>query len=175
MYHPSYRRHSSTTGIILAASNISGRTVLGDLPESVVNIIAFNERVTKVQATNVVMFHLATRKGDHLRRDTSTYQWFGKSARAIVKNPYALLPGKSHHTFQLIGRVELPSSRYPEIRYLRLVVKYVPGNKSSSGIPEIWLQTMVAHNQSTIEPYLRKAVILAPNHRGQPTAVKRGG
>ncbi len=163
MHHPIYRRRSSTTGTILAASNISGPTVLGDLPDSVVEFMAFKERVTKVQADNKVMFHLAMRKGDPLRRDTSTYQWFGMSARAIVENPYAFLPGNSDPWFQLIGQVEPPSSRYSKIRYLRLVLKYVPGYKSSSRTPEIWLQTMIAHSQSTIEPYLRKAVILAPN------------
>src|SRR5713226_1549942 len=140
MHHPSYIHRPSVTGIILAASNISGRTILGDLPNSVVEMMALSKPVTMVQATNVVMFHLATREGDPLRRDTATYQWFGKSARADVQNPYALMRGKSDRTYQLIGQVESPSLRYAEIQYLRLVLKYVPASQSSTGVPEIWLQ-----------------------------------
>lgn len=159
MYHIHVRRPSAV-GIILAASDISGSTVLGELPDLVVQLMALPEPVRKVQATNVVMFHLAGQKNDELRRDTSTYQWFGKCARAVVENPFALLAGKNTRMYQIIGRVEPPSARYPTIRYLRLVLKYVPNTQSTSGTPEIWLQTLIAHTPRTIERFLRKAVIV---------------
>ena len=161
MHHQCYMRRPSVTGLILAASDISGPTVLGDLPESVAKIMALDDPVTAVQATNEVMFHLAAQVKDSLRRDTATYQWFGKTARAVVKNPFAVLPGKNKRTYQLIGKVEPPSNRYSELEYLRLVLKYVPRNQSSSGLPEIWLQTMVAHSYSTIAPYLRKSITVS--------------
>jgi len=160
MHHPSHVSRGSAVGIILAASDISGPTVLGDLPDSVAERMALPERVTKVQATNEVMFHLAGQKNDELRRDTATYQWFGKCAHEVVANPYALLAGRSTQTYQIIGRVEPPGTRWPSIRYLRLLLKYVPSSQAPSGTPEIWLQTMVAHTPSTIKSYLRKAVIV---------------
>jgi hypothetical protein len=176
MYHLLHVHRPSAVGIILAASDISGPTVLGELPDSVVQWMALDERVTKVQATNVVMFHLAGQKDDEMRRDTSTYQWFGKCARAVVANPYALVTGSKPRTYQIIGRVEPPSAQYPTIRYLRLVLKYVPSTQSSSGTPEIWLQTLIAHTQNTIERSLREAVIVAPNlalHTDAPEAARR--
>ena len=88
MYHPAYHMpRPSAVGIILAASDISGPTVLGELPDLVIRWMALPERVTKVQADNRVMFHWAMHPGqkqNDLRGDTATYQWAGKSARDVV-------------------------------------------------------------------------------------------
>ena len=83
--------------------------------------MALPERVTKVHADNRVMFHWAehaVQKQNNLRGDTATYQWVGKSARAVVSNPYALLAGDKDRTYQIIGRVEPSSPLYPTIQYL---------------------------------------------------------
>jgi len=163
MHHRSYMPRPSAIGIILAASDISGTTVLGELPDSVVKWMALPERVTKVHADNRVMFHWAehaAQKQNNLRGDTATYQWVGKSARAVVANPYALLAGHKDRTYQIIGRVEPPSPLYPTIQYLRLLLKYVPSTQAPSGTPEIWLDTFTPHSQDSIKRYLRKAVIV---------------
>ncbi len=164
MHYPTYMRHPSTIGTILAASNISGPTVLGELPDQVVEWMALPEHVTKVQADNRIMFHWAEHAGQNqndLRGDTSTYQWVGVSARAVVANPYALLRGSKPQRYQIIGRVEPPSSRYPTIQYFRLPLKYVSSTQSASGTPEIWAESYNAHSQSSIERYLKKAVIVS--------------
>lgn len=163
MHHPTYMPRPSAIGIILAASDISGPTVLGELPDSVVQWMALPERVTKVHADNRVMFHWAehaVQKQNNLRGDTATYQWVGKSARAVVANLYALLAGDKDRTYQIIGRVEPPSPLYPTIQYLRLLLKYVPSTQAPSGTPEIWLDTFTPHSQDSIKRYLRKAVIV---------------
>ena len=163
MHHPTYMPRPSAIGTILAASDISGLTILGELPDSVVNWMALPERVTQVQADNRVMFHWAehaAQKQNDLRGDTATYQWVGKSARAVVANPYALLAGDRDRTYQIIGRVEPPSPLYPTIQYLRLLLKYVPSTQAPSGTPEIWLDTFIPHSQESIKRYLRKAVIV---------------
>lgn len=163
MHHPTYMPRPSAIGIILAASDISGLTVLGELPDSVVQLMALPERVTKVQEDNRVMFHWAehaTQKHSDLRGDTATYQWVGKSARAVVAHPYALLAGDKDRTYQIIGRVEPPGPLYPTIQYLRLLLKYVPSTQAPSGTPEIWLDTYTPHSQGSIKHYLRKAVIV---------------
>jgi hypothetical protein len=168
MHHPTYMPPPSVVGTILAASDISGLTVLGELPDWVVQWMALPERVTKVQADNRVMFHWAqhaAQKQHDLRGDTATYQWVGKSARAVVANPYALLPGDKDRTYQIIGTVEPPNPLYPTIQYLRLVLKYVPGTQASSGTPELWLDTYTPHSQDSIRPYLRKAVIVGRKRR----------
>src|SRR5260221_632937 len=109
----------STVGIILAASYISGLTDLGELPDSVLQLMALPERVTKVQADNQVMFHEAGKNmNSALRNDTSTYQWVGKCACAVVKNPHWYLAGNKPRTYQIIGSVEPPSDLYPTIRYM---------------------------------------------------------
>lgn len=164
MQHPSHVSRSSAIGIILAASDISGLTVLGELPDSVVQWMALPERVTKVQADNRVMFHWSAHAGQKdtdLRADTATYQWVGKSARAAVANPYALLVGVKDRTYQIIGKVEPPSPLYPTIQYLRLLLKYVPSTEAPSGTPEIWLDTYTPHSQDSIKGYLKKAVIVS--------------
>ena len=152
----------SAIGIILAASDISGVTVLGELPDSVLQLMALPERVTKVQADNRVMFHEAQRNMNNaLRNDTSTYQWVGKCARAVVKNPRWYLAGDRTQTYQIIGSVEPPSAQYSTIRYMRLVLKYVPSKESCPA--EIWLQTFIPQSQKTINSYLKKAMVVAPN------------
>jgi hypothetical protein len=147
----------SAVGIILAASDISGPTVLGELPDWVSQRMALPERVTKVQADNRVMFHLAGKKNDELRRDTSTYQWFGKCARAVIENPSRYLAGNEPHTYQIIGSIEPPSVLYPTIRYIRLILKYVPSARAHSHAPEIWLRSMWAQSQRGITSSLKKA------------------
>jgi hypothetical protein len=137
----------STIGIILAASDISGLTVLGELPVSVAQWWGLPEGVTTVQAVNDVMLHWTTHSGPGgLRADTATYQWVGQWCRAIVANPYALLLGKKHGKCKIIiiGGVEPPSPAYATIQYLRLVLKYVPGTCATS--PEIWLDTYIPHS-----------------------------
>ncbi len=161
MHHPTYMPRPSAIGIILAASDISGLTVLGELPESVVQWWALPERVTMVQADNRVMFHWAAHAGPGgLRADTATYQWVGRCCRAIVANPYALLAGDKREKCHIIGRVEPPSPEYSTIEYLRLPLKYVPSTQAPSGTPEIWLDTYTPHSQDSIETYLKKAVIV---------------
>jgi len=163
MYYPPYMPRPSAIGIILAASDISGLTILGELPESVVQWWALPERVTMVQADNRVMFHWPTHPGSGgLRADTATYQWVGRCCRAIVANPYALLAGNKREKCQIIGRVETPSPKHATIEYLRLLLKYVPSTapNNKSGNPEIWLDTYIPHSQDSIEPYLKKAVIV---------------
>jgi hypothetical protein len=163
VYHPTYymQPRPSAIGIILAASDISGQTVLGELPDSVVQWMALPERVTKVQADNRVMFHWAGagQNQNDLRGDTATYQWVGKSARSVVANPCWLLGGDKKRRYQIIGRVE-PPSLYPTTQYLRLVLKYVPSTQASSGTPEMWLVTWTPHSRDTVNRYLRKAVIV---------------
>jgi len=164
MHHPTYMRPPSTIGTILAASDISGPTVLGELPDRVVERMALPERVTKVQADNRIMFHWAEHAGqkqNDLRGDTATYQWVGRCCRAIVADPYALLAGKKREKCQIIGRVEPPSPEYATIEYLRLLLKYVPSTQAPSGTPEIWLDTYTPHSQDSIETYLKKAVIVS--------------
>ena len=158
----------STIGTILAASDISGLTVLGELPESVVQWWALPERVTMVQATNDVMFHWSKHldERDGLRADTATYQWVGRCCRTIVANPYALLRGDKPGKCQIIiiGKVEPPNSnpRYSTIEYLALPLKYVPSTApdNKSGNPEIWLDTYIPHSQPKIKRYLKKAMIV---------------
>ena len=160
MHRPWHNRPPSVTGLILAASDISGHTVLGDLPRRVVKLLEVDEP-SRVQATNEVMFHLATRHKDRLRRDTSLYQWLGRSARAIIANPHAVAPAHKARTYRVIGKVE-PPDRYPTIEYLMLILKHVPQRRSSSGTAELWLSTMIAHSQKTIDRYLRQAVLVHP-------------
>jgi hypothetical protein len=163
MYHPAYYMpRPSAVGIILAASDISGPTVLGELPDLVIQRMALPERVTKVQADNRVMFHWAKHPGqkqNDLRGDTATYQWVGKSARGVVANPGWLLAGSNDRTYQVIGRVK-PPSLYPTIQYLRLVLKYIPSARAPSGTPEMWLVTYTAHSQDTVNSYLKNAAIV---------------
>jgi len=165
MHHPTYMPHPSTIGIILAASDISGLTVLGELPESVVQWWALPERVTMVQADNQVMFHWAahSKSGEHdLRADTATYQWVGRCCRATVANPHALLRGDKPEKCQIIiiGKVDPPSPAYATIEYVKLPLKYVPSTQARSGHPEIWLDTYTPHSQNSIKTSLKKAVIV---------------
>jgi hypothetical protein len=161
----------STIGLILAASDISGLTVLGELPDSVLRFMALPERVTNVQANNTVMFHEAAemdkRKNrtqkNPVRQDTSTYQWAGKCARAVVKNPSWYLAGNKLHTYQLIGSVEPPNALYPTIRYMRLILKYVSSTRAHAHAPEIWLSTYIPQSHETIKNALKKATVIPPN------------
>jgi hypothetical protein len=150
-------------GTILAASDISGPTVLGDLPVLVAQRMALPEFVTTVQADNRVMFHWAEHAAQNQRDsrgDTATYQWAGKSARAVVADPCALLPGDKDRTYQIIGTVEPPNPLYRTIQYLRLVLKYVPSTQAFSGTPELWLDTYIPHSRDSIRRYLSNAVIV---------------
>ena len=154
MHHAYYMPRPSAIGTILAASDISGLTVLGDLPDWVLDSMALPERVTKVQADNRVMFHWAEHTAqaqNDLRGDTATYQWVGKSARAVLADPYALLAGDRDRTYQIIGKVEPPSPLYPTIRFLRLLLKYDPSTQAHFRTPEIWLDTYVPHSQESIK------------------------
>ena len=154
----------SAVGIILAASDISGPVdLLGELPAWASKLMSLPESVTTVQANNEVMFHLAEKQTNELRSDTSTYQWFGKCARAVVQNPHTLIAGNSPRKYLLIGSVEPPNHQYPTIRHLTLVLKFVPSHVSRSGTPEIWLQSMRAQSQRGINPSLKKALGVAPN------------
>lgn len=76
--------------------------------------------------------------------------------RAIVANPYALLDWDNRKRCQIIGRVEPPSPEYSTVKYLRLLLKYVPG-RAPSGTPEIWLDTYIPHSQDKIKTYLKKS------------------
>lgn len=156
MYHPAYMTRPSA---IVAASSVFG-PVLGELPESVVRWMALPERITVVQVDNRVMFHWANhgQKPGDLRGDTGTYPWVAKSARAVISNPYALKLGARSGTFQLIGKVGPPSSKYSSIQFFRLLLKYVPA--PDAGRPQIWLSTYSPHSQKSIRPYLKDAVII---------------
>ncbi len=158
MHHPTHMPRSSA---ILSASSVF-EPDLGELPDSIVELMALPEAVKKVQVSSGVMFHWAAkpgRKQNDLRGDTGTYQWVAKSARAVICNPYALIRGKEPEKYQIIGRVEPPSSRYQTIKYFRLVLKYVPGQgKSRSG--ELWVSTWNAHSEKSVARYLRQAVIV---------------
>ena len=142
--YPVNAHHPSAVEIILrAGSDIAG--VLGELPDGVIEQMALPERVTEVQATvKDVIFHLANRE-DRLRRDTSMYPWFITSARAVVKNPDKLLPGKKPRTYEIIGRVDSPSA-HPTLAYMSLILKYVP-SVPPSDTPEIWLVTLFPHSK----------------------------
>jgi len=163
MQYPMNMRPPSTIGTILAASNISGLTVLGELPDRVAEWMVLPECVTKVQADNQIMFHWAQHSGqkqNDLRADTATYQRVGMSARAVVTNPYAVMRGSKPRGYQIIGMVKPPSPRYPDIQYFRLLLKYIPSSQSASGTPEIWAVTYIAHSQYSIKRYLGKAEIV---------------
>ena len=160
----------STIGTILAASDIAGHTILGDLPDAVLCLMALPEYVVHVQANNTVMFHeaaaLDTRMKkdaeDSIRQDTSTYQWAGQCARAVITNPFWYLPGNKPNTYQLIRRVEPPNGLYQTIRYMRLILKYVPSTRADSHTPEIWLSTYIPQSHKKIRSTLKEAIVIAP-------------
>jgi hypothetical protein len=158
MHHPS---HMPRPSAILAASSVFG-PVLGELPDSVIQWMALREPVKIVQVDNQVMFHWAKygQKPNDMRGNTGTYQWVAEAARAVLSNPYALNRGKQAQRYQIIGRVEPPSSQYPTIQYFRLVLKYVPSNQAHSGRPEMWLATCTSHSQQSIRRYLTGAHII---------------
>ena len=153
----------SAISIILVACDISGPTVLGELPEPVLQWWGLPERVRTVQADNRVMFHWAEHLGlGGLRADTATYQWVGRCCRAIIANPYALLRGTKRDRYQiiLIGRVEPPSPRYATVQYMRLVVQYVPSTQEHP--PELWLDTYIPHSEDKeLQRHLEKAVLVS--------------
>jgi hypothetical protein len=160
----------STIGTILAASDIAGHTVLGELPASVLCLMALPESVVHVQADNTVMFHEAAEMArrqttipkNPIRQDTSTYQWAGQCARAVVKNPSWYLAGNDPNTYQIIGRVEPPNACYPTIQYMRLIIKYVPSTRAASHAPEIWLRTYIPQSHRKIKNTLQKARVIVP-------------
>ena len=153
----------SAINIILAACDISGPTVLGELPEPVLQWWGRPERVREVQADNRVMFHWAEHPGPGgLRADTATYQWVGRCCRAIIAKPYALLRGTKRDRCQiiLIGRVEPPNPQYATVQYMRLVVKCVPSTQEYP--PELWLDTYIPHSEDKeLKRHLKKAVLVS--------------
>jgi hypothetical protein len=156
----------SAISIITAACDISSLTVLGELPEPVLQWWGLPEHVRTVQADNRVMFHWSEPEhpegpGD-LRADTATYQWVGWCCRAIIANPYALLRETKRDRCKiiLIGRVEPPSPQYATVQYMRLVVKYVPSTQEHP--PELWLDTYTPHSENKeLKRHLKKAVLVS--------------
>ena len=153
--------HMPRPSAIVAASSVFG-PVLGELPDFVIQWMKVPEPIKNVQVTSEVMFHWA-RHGmwrNDIRRDTGTYQWLAEAARKTIVNPYALKNDARPSRFQIIGRVKPPSSQYATIRFLRLVVKYVPSTSAHSGSPEMWLNTYTPHTPEGIRRYLRGAWIV---------------
>jgi hypothetical protein len=159
MYHQIHVPRPSAT---LTASSVFG-AILGELPDFVVQWMKLPESVTNVQVTSEVMFHWAkdSTRPDDMRGDTGTYQWLAEAARKSIVNPYALNNDAQPRRYQIIGKVEPPSPQYATIRFLRLVVKYVPSGSARSGRPEMWLNTYTPHTPEGIRRYLRGAWIVS--------------
>ena len=159
-----FQRRPSAIGVILAASDICGTTVLGTLPDEVIRMMELPELVTIVQADNRVMFHWATHPQpgrNDMRGDTATYQHLGQWVRAIVARPLALRIDAPARRYTLIGGIREPASSYPTISHMILCVKFVPRANASSGAAELWLDTFTPHSARSIKRYLRDALILS--------------
>jgi hypothetical protein len=169
MHHPAHMPRPSP---IVAASSVFG-PVLGELPDFAIQWMNVPEPIKNVQVTSQVLFHWA-RHGtwlNDMRSDTGTYQWLAEAARKTVVNPYALKNDARPHRFHVIGKVRPPSSQHATIRFLRLVVRYVPSGSANSGSPEMWLDTYIPHTPAGIRRYLRGAWIASAT-RGLSSPVK---
>ena len=146
--------------LLAAAGRFAGHTVLGDLPDAVLRLMALPESVAQVQADNRVLFHEADKgKLGAMRNDTATWQWVSDWAPAVVTRPTWYADGNKPYTYQLIREVEPPLG-YPTIQYMHLILKYVPSIRSDSHTPEIWLSTYIPQPCKKIKSTLKKATVI---------------
>jgi hypothetical protein len=142
---------------IILASGFGGITELGHIPTSVVELAWLPEAVSLVRASEHINFHLAAKSADPVRRDTSTYQWIVESAPSVVKTPDYFLAGTPDNTFQLIKKLSAHPS-YPALQFLRFPIKFVPSTRSRTKQPELWLSTVIFHDEDSVAEYLAKGV-----------------
>jgi hypothetical protein len=131
--------------------------VVGELPDWVVDRMALPEPVKKVRATSEVLFHWAKhgQNKKDMRGDTGTYQWVAECARAAISNPCALIRGKK--AYQIIGKVERPNPGYPDVQYVRLVLKSTQSPQQS--------RTVGQHLHVALEPNNQAISEKCENHR----------
>jgi hypothetical protein len=142
---------------IILASGFPGVTELGCVPESVVTLASLSERVSLVRADQRVNFKLAAKHDDPVRSDTTIFKWMVEIARVVVEDPDYYLPGSELGTFQVLKRVA-PPPKHPGLEFVRLPIKFVTSSKATSGKPELWLRTVVFHNEKTVATYIRKGI-----------------
>jgi hypothetical protein len=149
---------SAIITLLAGAGRFAGHTELGELPEPVLRLMALPEPVAQVQADNRVLFHEADKgKLGAMRKDTATWQWLSDWAPVVVTTPTWYAIGNKPYTYQLIREME-PHPNYPTIRYMRLILKYVPSVRSDSHAPEIWLRTYIPQPYEKIKSTLQKAI-----------------
>jgi hypothetical protein len=142
---------------IILASGFPGVTELGCVPESVVVLASLPERVSLVRANESVNFKLAAKRNDPVRSDTTVFRWLVEVASVVVVDPDYYLPGAELGTFQVLKRVA-PPAKHPTLGFVRLPIKFVSSERAASGNPELWLRTVVLHNEETVAPYIHKGV-----------------
>jgi hypothetical protein len=133
---------------IILASGFPGVTELGHIPAQVIELASLPEPVSLVRATEGINFKLAAKVGDPVRQDTSIFPWLVQLAPSVVQFPDYFLPGGRGGTFQVLKRVQ-PIAKYPDLQFVRLPIKFVPGNRSKSKVPELWLSTIVLHTEES--------------------------
>ena len=144
---------------IILASGFPGVTDLGCVPGSVVTLASLSERVSLVRADQNVNFKLAAKRDDPVRSDTTIFRWMVEVAGVVVEDPDYYLPGSGLGTFQVLKRVT-PPPKHPGLEFVRLPIKFVSSGKATSGKAELWLRTIVLHNEETVAPYVRKGIRL---------------
>jgi len=140
---------------IILASGFTKVTDLGHLPRSLETRLAviIPENVTLVRADHSVNFHLASKSADAVRSDTTIYPWIVSTVSIVVCAPDYLLQGGEAETFQLLKRIP-PPAKYPSLEFMRLPIKYVPRERAASHEPELWLRTVILHDDASAEPYI---------------------
>lgn len=137
---------------IILASGFSGVTELGCLPDSVVALAALPEQVSLVRANESVIFKLAAKRDDPVRNDTTIFRWMVEVSSVVVVEPDYYVPSAGPGTFQLLKRVA-PQAKYPNLEFVRLPIKFVSSARAASGKAELWLRTVVLHNEKTVAKY----------------------
>lgn len=144
---------------IILASGFTGRTDLGNIPESVLALASLPESVSLVRATEHINFHLAEKLTDPVRRDTAIYRWIVETAPSVIETPDYYLKGANDETFQLLKKVPAHPS-YPTMGYLRFPIKFVPSSRAVTKSPELWLSTVVLHDGQSVLEYQAKGTLI---------------
>ena len=144
---------------IILASGFTQVTDLGDIPADVERLASLPEPVSLVRADESLNFKLAAKVSDPIRSDAAIYPGLVRTIPGAVAAPDYFLDGSKSDTFQLIKRVA-PPEKYPSLMFIRLPIKYVSSSSSKSGTPELWLSTVVLHNEASVARYLERGTFL---------------
>ena len=142
---------------IILASGFPGPTDLGYLPDSVLLLASLPEHVSLVRANESINFKLAAKRSDPVRSDTTLFRWLVEIAPLVIQSPDYYLAGSGAGTFQVLRHVP-PLSTHPRLEFVRLPIKFVPSGRSASGEPELWLRTVVLHDEESVSAQVRKGV-----------------